>query len=470
MARTRRLRRSKHKSRKHRGGKYVGEGSYGCGYLPALRCEGEAERAPGMFSKLMEAEEAQKEFDIGVRWFKPVDPDHKYFLYPKKICPINQAVLPNPENNTERCQDKFDTLDDARLLQFYNGGIDPSKIHIDAEDYIPYFSAFKNLFDGLSKLHKKNIAHMDIKTGNLVGMKDTPTSFHFRFIDFGLAMNINESYATPIDDEKYMNDYFAWPFDTRFIYKWFDESLISFSRVKRYFMNAVHFQTYIPLEIFYASNNTDYSFDSNDFKRIYDMFLYDIPDEEKLGFITKGTDVFSLGQVLSILYAKKIGHYYRHGGKLCLDPRDSTRKILLSDLQPLIPADVYAWHQEVFDTVSIPIYNLVKQMMDLNPFNRITIDTAKQAFVAILPQIARLFKPDLIRKGLRIYNTEISPLPPPPPSPGKTPIPFPLSPLNKPPLERQMGQRRLVLRPNAPAFVPGKGLSGSSARRARNAF
>jgi hypothetical protein len=78
-----------------RGGKYVGKGAYGCTFVPPIRCRGEAERRPGMISKLMLPDGAVDEMKV-----KPllegVDPVRQFFLWPVETCDPEYEL---PENN-----------------------------------------------------------------------------------------------------------------------------------------------------------------------------------------------------------------------------------------------------------------------------------------------------------------------------------------------------------------------------------
>lgn len=421
-------------TRKHKGGAYVGEGTYGCGYIPALRCEGEAERAPGMFSKLMDEDEAEAEYTIGQTWFKPVDPSQKYFLYPLKKCPINQAVLPNPENNINSCQDKFNSLDESLILQFANGGSDITELPLTAEDYMPYFAAFKNLFDGLLKLHDADIAHMDIKAANIVGQKDTPFSFHFRFIDFGLSINATKEVG-PLNDLRYASTYSIWPFETRFITNGFNVNKITDRTVNDFFFEAVKYnRNLVPTDIYYDPGDAYYKKTKTFFKNLYTAFL-NLDDDDKLTEVIKKTDVYSLGLVLSTVYSKRIGHYYSHNVKKVNYSPDARLKVDIDGLDAYTTPDVVAWQNEVFNKISIPIYNLVRSMMELHGGRRATIKEAREAYIQLLPEMARLFKPELVRKGL-FYKPEVAAAAAAP-APINTPGPFQLS-----PVERKMSKRR----------------------------
>lgn len=419
-------RRHTRKTRKHKGGAYVGEGTYGCGYIPALRCEGEAERAPGMFSKLMDEDEAEAEYTIGQTWFKPVDPDQKYFLYPLKKCPINQAVLPNPENDIDTCQDKFNSLDESLILQFANGGSDITKLPLTAEDYMPYFAAFKNLFDGLLKLHDADIAHMDIKTANIVGQKDTPFSFQFRFIDFGLSINA-DTMDYPINDRRYASTYAIWPFETRFITTGFNDTKITDATVNNFFFEAVKYnRKFVPTDIYYSPGDVYYKQTKTFFKNVYNAFSK-LDEDDKLPEAMKATDVYSLGIVLSTVYSTRIGHYYSHNVKKVNYSPNPARMVDIDGLDAYTTPDVVAWHNEVFNNISIPLYNLVKSMMDLHGGRRIKLRNARDAYIQLLPEMAKLFKPELVRRGL-FYKPEVAAAAVVA-APVNTPGPFPLSPL-----------------------------------------
>ena len=137
----------KTRKRSLRGGKYVGEGSYGCGYSPAIRCKGQAVRPPGMFSKVMNKNDAEEEQAIG-KWFQKVDPLQKYFIYSKKYCVLHADMLEMPENNMKPCKKaKYTTynIKNARMLQYINGGEALTKLILGADDYIPFFKSIPQL-------------------------------------------------------------------------------------------------------------------------------------------------------------------------------------------------------------------------------------------------------------------------------------------------------------------------------------
>ena len=406
------------KTRRLRGGKYIAEGAYGCGSYPALRCEGDNEREVNVFSKLMEYREARHEYDIAEN-FRPIDPDQKYFLYPFKLCPINKAVLPNPENNVGRCVGKFSDLDHARLLQYKNGGLQLDTLKLTPVDYIPFFVALKQLFEGIDKLHDGNVAHMDIKESNIVHLKEPDGKYHIRYIDFGLSLKPSKK----LKENVYGNDYFVWPYDTRFLVGSFKKSKISNGSVTDFLLSQQYDQTYYPWELYWKSNG-DAIVDKYTFRDIWDRIVASISKKKIAPFLAKKTDIYSLGRLISKVYSKNVGHFARLGYTRLLNPNDPTTKITLADLQPIVSADIYLWHKNVFENITTPFTNLIKGMMAIDPTIRIDSKSALAQYTDILEQIKIYFDADRVRTGFGIYFPHLLAAAAPPPPPAAPPGPI----------------------------------------------
>ena len=410
-----------------KGGKYVGEGSYGCGYVPPLRCEGETQREPGTFSKLMEDSEAEKEYKLG-DLFRPINSTQKYFLYPHKICPINRTVLPNPENNVDKCQGKFSSLDNALILQYKNGGETLDKLVLNQKDYGPFFLSLVQLLEGLALLHAGNAAHMDIKAENIVFLRESPDIYNIRYIDFGLSLKTNVSDRT--DDDVYLSDYFAWPFDTRFIVKNIGKAQITKPKVESYLDKQDYDVSFYPFEIYYDRSH-NYIMNVSKYKQIFDAIERAYSSRRRwLKVLAPKTDVYSLGRVLSKLYAKNIGHYYRFDEIIVVNPSDKTKKMKLADLETLVTPEEFAWHNEVATKISVPFFKMIKAMMDVNPITRLTSAEALTQYKTLLEPISNLFTNAKIRLGLGIYYPAFrtAPLTPPPPPQAQPQASFPFLP------------------------------------------
>ena len=78
-----------------------------------------------------------------------------------------------------------------------------------SKDLYAFLKGLTNLFEGLIVLHTNEIAHLDIKPNNLVGLK-TGDEYIIRYIDFGLSTKFANFTAL-------REDYPYWPFDARLV-------------------------------------------------------------------------------------------------------------------------------------------------------------------------------------------------------------------------------------------------------------
>ena len=182
-------RKSKSKSRKLKGGKYIASGTYGCVFKPAIKCRGETTRIDGV-SKLMEKREARAEIEEQKKVDK-IDPTFMFHLRPPKLCEIGE--LDSVEDNIQRCDLKNkgikSNLNNAVLLQMPYGGIDVNEaIKMKLKEPLDYKIVFmcnmSYLLKGLVKFKKNEFAHLDIKAPNVLY---NPETRRFNYIDFGLS-------------------------------------------------------------------------------------------------------------------------------------------------------------------------------------------------------------------------------------------------------------------------------------------
>ena len=394
------------RKRSTKGGKYVGEGTYGCGYSPAIRCKGQATRPAGMFSKVMNKNDAEEEAEISA-WFKRVDPRQQYFIYPTKKCVVHKEELDPVENNLKPCKKgKYTTkaIKNARMLQFVNGGQSLSSLTLGPDDYSPFFQSITQLLEGLKILHSYNIAHMDIKGDNIVILKNTATSFHIRYIDFGLSINLEELLTKPIDDRIYRDNYFAWPYDTRFMTNNFMKTKITEDSVED-FIDDHQISNYpFPFELYYDNTNT-LQVSKNTYTQIWDTITASLGGDKNVWkqHISKSTDVYSLGRVISKLYTKYTGHFYRYGQVFVWDEKRKTKPSLES-LQGVLAPEVWEWHKAVSEQITEPLNHLILNMMDINPIDRISAADALTEYKGLLQKFQTLFTPTLITKALDLTS------------------------------------------------------------------
>ncbi len=193
------------KNKNQQGGKYIGRGSFGCVYYPNLPCNTTSyEHKPNMrhISKIISVDQLDEEWkSIGEFKLDILDPENKYFIYPKASCEISDKTI-NSDSEFFKCdlykkQSKKTIKENyVNIIQSYGGTVSYKRktdLNFEKNWYL-----YINLLIGLGILHKNRIYHKDIKEDNIVY---SPVN-GFRFIDFGLTSSYD---SLPIVDIKEIN-------------------------------------------------------------------------------------------------------------------------------------------------------------------------------------------------------------------------------------------------------------------------
>lgn len=172
---------------RQRGGIKIGEGGYGCVYRPQIPCDGKTVQ-PGYVSKVINKNDAIIELNESIK-IKKIDPQNKFFVYPVKMC----NIIPEVINNIKDCRMYSSN---AVLLQLPDGGQTLQDIRINNNEIIDFIRSWLSLFYGLELLHNNNMAHMDIKTINIVSKLETKNSGISNSYGFSDETNLStEAYA-----------------------------------------------------------------------------------------------------------------------------------------------------------------------------------------------------------------------------------------------------------------------------------
>jgi hypothetical protein len=78
-----------------KGGKLIGQGSYGCVFRPMIPCEGKTIREKGKVSKVLHMTEAYKELEETKKIDK-IDPKGIYHFVAPEMCKINKKYYNEP--------------------------------------------------------------------------------------------------------------------------------------------------------------------------------------------------------------------------------------------------------------------------------------------------------------------------------------------------------------------------------------
>ena len=209
-----------------KGGKKIGEGSFGCVYRPALKCKGDKERRHGMISKLTDIQTAKTEYKSNEE-IRDIDPKFQYHISPSHIC-IPDEPDEDHDNKFRDCKiaNEFGKPwnEKLRILQMKDGGQDISQfiehsLTIEKKNPNVLFRdlllSMENVYNALFLFQKHRFVHMDIKSNNLVIRsikKEEKRHFPYlvRFIDFGLSLNLKQE---SILIRRLSNGYYIRPFE-----------------------------------------------------------------------------------------------------------------------------------------------------------------------------------------------------------------------------------------------------------------
>lgn len=342
------------------GGKYLYEGSFGCTFRPAIKCKGDADRAAGKISKLMEAYEAGQEFKIR-DLIAPLDPVERYFIVPSRMC--EPEITDNAENDYNSCKLGLHSPHiDARLLLLTDGGSDLLRTIVSRTELYEFLKGVVTLFEGLTLLHQNQIVHMDIKPSNLVQQKSDTGTYHIRYIDFGNSYTFS-AFVPPREAYAY------YPFDARLPNPYY--TTIKPALLKKEI--ALYYTTlpYANFPIWIWQKDTGEPFYDEELVNELALGLKEKRYDVKL-FI-EGCDIFALGRSLYEVYSRNTRHFYTATNTVKIDGFETD------------------YDKELRDAFSRPFYALIEKMISPIPFSRPSARMALKEYLEILENAKAFF-------------------------------------------------------------------------------
>ena len=321
-----------------KGGKLIGQGTYGCVYKPAIPCKEGDRLDSDVVSKVMDASEARSELRENLEISK-IDKTNKYHLPKPKFCYADKNILERT-TGIDKCRPLTEATRPA-ILQYKYGGEDLSKF-ISKVKFTPtnikkFLLNVRPLLVGLCEMKKDFFTHSDIKLANMVINPDT---FEMNFIDFGLSQKmVNRKIKN-----QYIYDvgYFPFPPETFFISSRLTHMDIQrmnpqddFTLINRRILNIYNDSFSKNIEKKYFVDGSPYTFDAA-------KYYLPITTENYYDFcieLASSIDTFSLGIVFAIMYCYMGKQKFRYNVKPQLSP-------LLSAFYDLIKGMLNSFYKE----------------------------------------------------------------------------------------------------------------------------
>ena len=384
-------------------GSFVGKGSYGCIFRnPPLQCKGEpGRRSSNYLSKLLPYSESEIEMENG-NMFSEIDPDKQYFLSHEDSCQFNYTRIAK-ENEIEYCSNSKPgtkeriqrPLTHTDLIFYSYGGVDLNAIQLRAEEYIPFLESLVNLFEGLAIAHPKNVYHLDIKPMNIVTLK-TGSTFHTRFIDFGLSLNTSKFHElNPPPSEglpPYKSPYIYWPMEMPFIGA--DRFIIA-KQHRSFYKTLIQFRD---ISLSSALRNEYFDDDIPKYTPEIIEYLYRTINMKDIAKRLAHVDIYMLGVSLSFLINRIVGQ------TVVYLPSSMEAKVTFDGYRTFVKdisdPELREWNTSVQNEIMVPLSRLFGSMISVNPNQRPDPNMAKTYYLSVLPAIRQLFKSDLIMRFL----------------------------------------------------------------------
>lgn len=210
-----------------RGGKFIGQGSYGCVFSPAvptMALVGDPSKAVGKM--FVDRESAAVEMKYSTL-LASIDADQQHFVYATEQVDVQTLVLKSREREdfikcdlfTQRTVDRKRVVTEKppphtlvqtvmpglgyRSLETYLTEVYPSGTMMSVSTFI---AMIEPVVAGVAKLIDHELIHQDIKTDNIV----VTLSGTARLIDFGL-MTTFKTFLTPLEDDLFSRKYYVNP-------------------------------------------------------------------------------------------------------------------------------------------------------------------------------------------------------------------------------------------------------------------
>ena len=211
-----------------KGGKFLGEGAYGCVYSPPVNCNDKNSdnfvktNYPNSVGKVIHnIEAAHKEIKIS-EIFSKIDPNGLHLVPLVGHCNIDKKQLSKADKNPEKCKIVKKKTKLSKMVKKINPFVKQSKIQLipqliykykgvaldnilDEKSHILplsyYLTGLLNIANGIKLLQKNKYAHMDIKTDNILIANIDNGKEQMLLIDLGISdklknvYNYNTSYS-----------------------------------------------------------------------------------------------------------------------------------------------------------------------------------------------------------------------------------------------------------------------------------
>lgn len=354
----------------------IGEGSYGCVLRPYIRCNGTSGNDKFISKFFFRKSSYLKELKIQNRVSK-IGFDKKGFtIKMKSSCKINLEKKPEVKQISRNSCGIYDK--EVYQIVFEYGGTDlremfkkdETKIKLRTMDLRKLLKKMDNIFKGLCELDRLNLVHFDIRPDNILYNFEKDKFF---IIDFGLMKNKDEIYSKHNIQSFYEEPHQSYPNELN-IFGYLNQGLISEMGTHR--VNSKMFLI--------SLMNKIESFDSSSKNQEHIRKIIEIRDYIDNELTDKFQETI---EILKKDFKKNMSDKSLNEfvGNICNDIKNKIDVYMLGLLlyEFLINIISKIPNNPSISKIPLEIYDLIKEMIHINPCERITIHKAYHKFKKI---------------------------------------------------------------------------------------
>lgn len=354
----------------------IGEGSYGCVLRPYIRCNGTTGNDKFISKFFFKKSSYDKELKIQNR-VSEIGFDKKGFtIKMKSFCKINLNKKPKVKQISRNSCGIYDK--EVYQIVFEYGGTDlremfkkdETKIKLRTMDLRKLLKKMDNIFKGLCELDRLNLVHFDIRPDNILYNFEKDKFF---IIDFGLMKNMDEIYSKYNIQSFYEEPHKSYPNELN-ILGYLNEDLMSEIGNNR--VNSKIFLISLMNKLESFDNSSKNQEHIRKIMEVRDYIANDLTDkfEETLKIIKK--------DFKKNMSDKSLNEFV---GNICDDIKNKIDVYMLGLLlyEFLISICLNIPNNPSISKIPLEIYDLIKEMIHINPCERITIHNAYHRFKQI---------------------------------------------------------------------------------------
>lgn len=271
----------------HNGGKYIASGIYGCTFYPHLKCIDVSNKKNTIGKVFSDQDEYDAELNIMNQIKKDIDPTNKFTVPFHGHCDVHYYRKTDEATTCTHLNQENPRLH-KQLLYGYGGKALSTKLGTtgNIKGLLAMLPQFIPIFEGLVKFNQYKIAHLDVKTDNILILKSK-----LFIIDFGMMQRERDIYAKN-NIRILLHDCSWYPPEFKvFLYKKANGFENLFKRVSDNFQGSNQVLAKSMMTVLKMRSKDD----------LERFFIDDIPKKNFKNYASK-VDIYSLGIVIFKLY------------------------------------------------------------------------------------------------------------------------------------------------------------------------